>query len=330
MAPRSWDPDTAVGARGSYHPAMADTQTAVASGFEALAAGDWPAARDRFVEACTAAETPEALLGLANACYWLGDLEVMLDSLERAYRAARAGGPPALAAAAAMSLVGYHKQFVGNMAAARGWLARAGRIVEAEAPELRGELCGARCFVTDDPVQSERFAREALAVGRDTGNPDLELLAMTGLGSALVQQGRTAEGMALLDEAMAAALGGECGDPLTAAARTIPDLAAMFEMMQADHDAAQGAGHWRTVVELTFARVSRPSGYTIADLARLDVPTLILCGDRSPFCTLEDGLAAYRALPGGELGVLPQTGHEITAAAVAATIEFAARHLDGR
>ncbi len=40
---------------------------------------------------------------------------------------------------------------------------------------------------------------------------------MTAVGGALVQQGRTAEGMALLDEAMAAAVGGECGDPLTVA-----------------------------------------------------------------------------------------------------------------
>ena len=103
------------------------------------------------------------------------------------------------------------------MAAARGWLARAARIVETEAPQLRGELLGATSFVTDDPVECERLAREALAIGRANGNADLELLAMTAVGGALVQQGRTAEGMALLDEAMAAAIGGECGDPLTVA-----------------------------------------------------------------------------------------------------------------
>ena len=40
---------------------------------------------------------------------------------------------------------------------------------------------------------------------------------MTAIGGALVQQGRTAEGMALLDEAMAVAIGGGCSDPLTAA-----------------------------------------------------------------------------------------------------------------
>jgi DNA-binding CsgD family transcriptional regulator len=192
-------------------------ESQVGAGFEAMTSGDWSAARDAFVAALAGAEIPEALLGLANACYWLGDLPAMMSSLERAYAAARQRPDPVLAAAAALSLVGYHKQFVGNMAAARGWLARAARIVEAEAPELRGELLGATAFVTDDPVESERLAREALAIGRASRNADLELLTMTAVGGALVQQGRTAEGMALLDEAMAAALAGEGGDPLTVA-----------------------------------------------------------------------------------------------------------------
>jgi hypothetical protein len=42
-------------------------------------------------------------------------------------------------------------------------------------------------------------------------------MAMPAVGQALVQQGRTEEGMALLDEAMAGVIGGEYGDPMTAA-----------------------------------------------------------------------------------------------------------------
>ena len=88
-----------------------------------------------------------------------------------------------LAAAAALSLVGYHKQFFGNAAAARGWLAQGARIIETEAPQLRGELLGARSFVTDDPVECERLAREAWDIGRANGNVDLEVLAMTAIGA---------------------------------------------------------------------------------------------------------------------------------------------------
>ena len=96
----------------------------------------------------------------------------------------------------------------------------------------------------------------------------------------------------------------------------------MFELMKSDHDSAQGAGHWKTVVAQTFDRITQPHGYTVEDMHAITVPTLILTGDRDPFCTVEEGAAAYRALPAGELAVLPDTGHLITPAAVQAIIEF--------
>jgi pimeloyl-ACP methyl ester carboxylesterase len=110
-------------------------------------------------------------------------------------------------------------------------------------------------------------------------------------------------------------------DPEFSASRS-PELRAMFELMKADHDSAQGAGHWKTVVAQTFDRVTQPHGYTIENLHAITVPTLILTGDRDPFCTVEEGAAAYRELPAGELAVLPNAGHLITPAAVQTTIEF--------
>ena len=86
-----------------------------------------------------------------------------------------------------------------------------------EAPQLRGELLGATAYVTDDPVESEALARQAAEIGRANGNSGLELMALHAVGQALVQQGRTGEGMSLLDEAMAGVIGGEGGDPLTVA-----------------------------------------------------------------------------------------------------------------
>ena len=110
-------------------------------------------------------------------------------------------------------------------------------------------------------------------------------------------------------------------DPELSASRS-PDLRAMFELMRSDHDSAQGAGHWKTVVAQTFDRITQPHGYTLEDMHAITVPTLILTGDRDPFCSVEEGAAAYRALPAGELAVLPNTGHLITPAAVQAAIEF--------
>ena len=54
----------------------------------------------------------------------------------------------------------------------------------------------------------------------------------------------------------------------------------------------------------------------------ITAPTLIVTGDRDPFCTVEEGAAAYHALPAGEFAVLPNTGHLITPAAVQTVINF--------
>ena len=193
------------------------TQSQVAAGFQALAVGDWDGARDAFSAVLVVAEVPEALVGLANAQFWSGDLAGTIANCERAYAASRRRGDRMFAAGVALSLVGYNKGYLGNTAAARGWLARAARIIDSAVPELRGELLGATAYVTDDPVESEALARQAVEIGRANGNSNLELMALHAVGQALVQQGRTEEGMSLLDEAMAAVIGGEGGDPMTVA-----------------------------------------------------------------------------------------------------------------
>ena len=54
----------------------------------------------------------------------------------------------------------------------------------------------------------------ALGIAHDLGDPDVECMALAQLGHATVRQGRVDEGVALLDEAMTVALGGESSDPL--------------------------------------------------------------------------------------------------------------------
>jgi DNA-binding CsgD family transcriptional regulator len=193
------------------------TESQVGAGYQAMAAGDWGGARDAFSAVLEVAEVPEAFFGLANALFWLGDLAGTIAGCEMAYAGFRRRGDMRFAAGAALALVGYNKGYLGNTAAARGWLSRAARIIENEVPELRGELLGATAYVTDDPVRSEALARQAAEIGRANGNSDLELMAMHAVGQALVQQGRTEEGMSLLDEAMAGVIGGEGRDPLTVA-----------------------------------------------------------------------------------------------------------------
>jgi pimeloyl-ACP methyl ester carboxylesterase len=114
-------------------------------------------------------------------------------------------------------------------------------------------------------------------------------------------------------------------DPDAVESSPIEPMRRMVALMKADHDAAQGEGHWKTVLRRTFDRVSRPSGYTVADLAAVTARTLILAGDRDPFCTAEQGVAAYRALRRGALAILPETANGINASSVRLMIEFCER-----
>jgi DNA-binding NarL/FixJ family response regulator len=101
---------------------------------------------------------------------------------------------------------------LGNHAAAAGWVARAARLVDEHALEpLRGWVLIARATDDADPGQHEALARQAHQLGRDSGDRDVELCALTQIGVALIDQGRITEGTTYHDEAMAGALAGEGG-----------------------------------------------------------------------------------------------------------------------
>src|SRR6202022_3443272 len=123
---------------------------------------------------------------------------------------------PVQAAFAAVGLYFTHRISLGSVATSRGWLGRGARLVEefGLAPLLGWILLG-RSHDSEDPIESEALARQAIEEARKGPAPDLELAALSQVGAALVGQGRLDEGMALLDEAMAGALGGEGHHPGT-------------------------------------------------------------------------------------------------------------------
>lgn len=119
------------------------------------------------------------------------------------------------------------------------------------------------------------------------------------------------------------------GDPDAAerALESMPPMAAMLALMKADYDSAQGDGHWREYIRIFFDRATRSPGYTLDDFRSITAPTLILTGDRDHFCSIEEGAAAYRNLPAGELAVVPNTDHAITPPVIDTTIDFLLRHV---
>ncbi len=153
----------------------------------------------------------EAHAGLADVLWWQGETDAAIEHGERAYAAFRRRPDPLLAAQAAIGLYFLYRISLGNTAAARGWLGRLNRLVdEADLVPLSGWVLLLRAHDSDDGVASQEWAQQAIELARRFADPDLELCALSQLGAALVECGRLADGGALLDEAMAAALGGEC------------------------------------------------------------------------------------------------------------------------
>src|SRR5215831_3052013 len=104
-----------------------------------------------------------------------------------------------------------------------------------------------------------------------------------------------------------------------------PEMQAAFELMKADEDSGQGKDHWKEYLRLVFHRLTQPHGYTMSDLRAITAPTLILVGDRDEFCSVEEGVRAYRTLTQGELAVVPNTSHIITPPLVQLMVEFLER-----
>lgn len=158
-------------------------------------------------------EDPEGRMGLGATLPWLSDIHGAIAHLEQAYAAFRHRPDPLLAAVCATRIAFHQIAHLSNAAAASGWLARATGLVEDHGLDpLRGELLLVKGLLTENPTDGERWAREALEMGRRSGDHDLELCGLSQLGAVLVAQGRSTEGIALLDEAMAGCLGGEPGN----------------------------------------------------------------------------------------------------------------------
>jgi pimeloyl-ACP methyl ester carboxylesterase len=122
--------------------------------------------------------------------------------------------------------------------------------------------------------------------------------------------------------------GATTADPDAAerAFRAIPPMADTFTAMQSDYDSAQGEGRWRSYLGEFFDRTTGGVGRTTDDFAALAMPTLVLAGDRDMFCPVELACAAYRALPAGEIGIVPNTGHDITPPIIDTMIQFLSAH----
>jgi len=202
----------------AHHDPVEDQRPDVQGGLlvegqAALDDSDWASAQACFEQALGRAETAEALDGLAQALFWQGDYAGAIQRRERAFELFRAAGDDVRAAVAARFVAFLYGAVYGNGAAFGGWLARARSLIEAagDVPE-RARIELTQASMSSDPTARDRHLTAALEIARRHGDTDTAFDVMSHRGLHLVARGNVDEGMALLDEALAAVAGGEVHD----------------------------------------------------------------------------------------------------------------------
>src|SRR5262249_50808754 len=149
------------------------------------------------------------------------DSKLMIDARLTAYRLYRERGDDVAAARMAIALGNDFLDFRGDAAVANGWFKNARRLLKplptsAEHAWLSAWEARLAVIGRQDTAEGARLAEEALRLARESNCFDVEVLATAMSGLALVMSAKPDEGLALLDEAAAAALGGDISDPYAA------------------------------------------------------------------------------------------------------------------
>jgi class 3 adenylate cyclase len=180
---------------------------------EALGRHAWQEAYDLLAGADARGELAHDELDLlAQAAWWVGKLPVAIDARERAYAAALQADDPQAAVITAVTLA-RDNLFRNAHAVANAWLNRAERLLEGSEEGLgHGWLAATRAFhaaLMGDTGRALAEAARALEIAERIGDTNLEAMARSEKGAALLARGDVEEGLALLDEATVAAVGGE-------------------------------------------------------------------------------------------------------------------------
>jgi class 3 adenylate cyclase len=157
----------------------------------------------------------EDLERYAEAAWWRGKLVEAVTRRETAHNAFAANGDTLNAARLALALSWDHSAR-GAIAVSHGWFATAERLLEGEAESaVHGRLALTRAvnalFAEGDLSAAVADFDRAIELAQRFGDRDTQTLALSGKGRAFIKGGETEQGLALLDEATAAAVSGGVG-----------------------------------------------------------------------------------------------------------------------
>jgi len=180
---------------------------------EAAARPSWREAYDAYASVPSSDLSSEDLERFADAAWWTGKLDEAIRLREQAYAGFAAEDDALSAARLALTLSQDHAGREA-FAVSQGWFAKAERLL-ADEPEA-----GEHAFLTlmrgvntfwggGDLAEAVTELDRAYDLARRFGERDVQALALSAKGRVLVKRGEIDAGLALLDEASAAAVCGE-------------------------------------------------------------------------------------------------------------------------
>ena len=155
---------------------------------------------------------PDDFAAFADAAWWTSRVEESITARMRAYSGYAAAGADRQAGYCAWMLF-YEHQLAGRTAVAAGWLRRARQHL-TDRPECV-EQCYLAWMEAEEAQERGAFdeamtaARRMAGIARRCGSPDLHAMSVQAQAGVLLAQGRVADGLDLLDDAMCATMAGE-------------------------------------------------------------------------------------------------------------------------
>ena len=169
---------------------------------------------DRPMRPQSEGEPGQDLEAQARSLHLEFDYPGAMRAYEHAYAAYRREGDLLAAARAARTLGWFHGSVYGDWAVYRGWVGRAVSLLEQAGVDSNehGWVLLAQAQAGGGLDVQKRLYEDAIATARRCQDGDLECEALAALGIMLAFSGHVADGMARLDEALAAICAGEVDD----------------------------------------------------------------------------------------------------------------------
>lgn len=225
-------------------------------------------------------------------CHLAGDYAGATEAYQRAHTAYRREGDLSAAARTARTIGWFRGWVFGDWAVYRGWTARANRLLEEAGPDgaHRGWLILERARTGSDLVAQAGLYEAAIADAVAHDDRDLECEARASLGMMYVFSGLVEEGMARLDEALAALCSGDVAElPVLEGC-----LCGLLNACERTHDVRRAEEWLRAADEL----ITRRNLVSVAGYCRSHYAGLLVSAGRWAEAEAEL-LAVTAALPAG-------------------------------